>query len=122
MKINIPRLGDYLQLTTDWTFSYILEHRNYTLRMTLTDNDLNKRFPDGTPVTMPAGTVLKVDRIYIRQGAPEFDSITFRVMQSPDKRLLSKSKGGTAVDSVRFFVKLDDANNIEAEKVDGPRR
>jgi hypothetical protein len=57
-------------------------------------------------VTLPKGTQLKVDRIYIRQGAEAFNSVTFRTTkQSPNKKYASK----------RFWVKLQDANRIVAD-------
>lgn len=57
-------------------------------------------------VTFPAGTQLKVDRIYIRQGGESFASVTFRTTKvCPDKRFASK----------RFWVKLRDANQIVAD-------
>lgn len=54
------------------------------------------------PVTLPAGTTLVVRRIFIRQGAGDFDSVTFSA------RVGKKSH--------RFWVKLEDANNIMFEE------
>lgn len=57
-------------------------------------------------VTFPKGTQLKVDRIYIRQSAESFASVTFRTTKvCPDKKYASK----------RFWVKLRDANQIVAD-------
>lgn len=54
-------------------------------------------------VTLPVGTQLSVDRIYIKRGGESFNSITFRTTKiCPDKKLASK----------RFWVKLRDANEI----------
>lgn len=47
--------------------------------------------------TIPGESILTVDRIYIRKGSPDFDSVTFRWNKN------------------RFWVKLDDANNMEFE-------
>jgi hypothetical protein len=58
-------------------------------------------------VTLPKDTILKVDRIYIRQGSEDFDSVTFRISDCPNKDLIKK----------RFWVKLDDANKLEFEPV-----
>lgn len=56
-------------------------------------------------VTLPKGTQLKIDRIYVRRGGESFSSITFRTTKiSPDKRFASK----------RFWVKLNEANEIIA--------
>jgi hypothetical protein len=61
--------------------------------------DLLNSFEKDNPLifTLPKGTVLELDRIYIRKGAKEFSSTTFK---------LRKEK-------VRFWVKLADANRIE---------
>lgn len=55
--------------------------------------------------TLPKGTVLAASRIYIRQGIEAFDSITWRTVACPDKKLVKK----------RFWVKLADANEIICE-------
>lgn len=57
-------------------------------------------------VTLPKGTQLKIDRIYVKRGAESFSSITFRTTKiSPDKRFTGK----------RFWVKLREANEIVAD-------
>ena len=55
-------------------------------------------------VTLPVGTELSVDRIYIRKGASDYSSVTFNVLSIPNV----KKKG-----RVRFFARLDDVNNLE---------
>lgn len=55
-------------------------------------------------VTLPVGTELSVDRIYIRKGASDYSSVTFNVLSIPNV----KKKG-----RVRFFASLDDVNNLE---------
>jgi hypothetical protein len=47
----------------------------------------------------PVGTILEIDRIYIRKGTPEFNSVTFKT------KINNKT--------YRFWVKLDNANKIE---------
>ena len=49
--------------------------------------------------TLPKGTELIVDRIYVRQGNSDFSSVTF------------KMKVGKRV--ARFFAKLDEVNQME---------
>jgi hypothetical protein len=49
------------------------------------------------------GTILEVDRIYIRQGNPKFSSVTFKTLIPGPK---SKMK------TLRFWVKLADANQV----------
>ena len=60
--------------------------------------------PPFVSVTLPAGTELSVDRIYIRKGASDYSSVTFNVLSIPN----IKKKG-----RVRFFASLDDVNNLE---------
>jgi len=59
-------------------------------------------------VTLPKGTQLKLDRIYVKRGAESFASVTFRTTKiCPDKRFTSK----------RFWVKLREANQIVADVI-----
>lgn len=55
------------------------------------------------PVTWPKGTVLKIDRIYIRKGLEDFSSLTFTTKPEGMKK------------QVRFWAKLADVNKIEFE-------
>jgi hypothetical protein len=65
-------------------------------------------------MTLPANTMLKVDRIYIRQGAGEYDSITFTVDDCPLPEIKPKKiKGGRRAGILRFWAKLDDVNTIK---------
>ncbi|MCK9446889.1 hypothetical protein M0Q50_08580 [bacterium] len=69
-------------------------------------------------VKLPIGSILSVDRIYIRKGAKDFSSISFYV-----KNLGTiQSKVGWGENSkiknkkaLRFWAKLQDCNNIEFE-------
>ncbi len=56
-------------------------------------------------VTLPAGTILTVDRIYLKKGIGDYDSITFRISHYPPDKKVKK----------RFWVKLKDANAIVGE-------
>ena len=59
-------------------------------------------------VTLPAGTVLEFDRIYIRKGVEAFNSVTFRIPKSnPDKKFRS----------CRFWAKLKDVNKLMYELI-----
>lgn len=66
------------------------------------------------PVMIPAGTVLQLDRIYVRKGKEEFSSLSFLIVSSPDARLgpVPGTKGFTK-GKKRFWAKLDDCNRIE---------
>ena len=69
-------------------------------------------------VTLPAGTELKVDRIYIRKGASDYSSITFyvtnlgKVFVNP----VHNPKNKKNKSSLRFWAKLSDCNNIVFKK------
>lgn len=120
MKLYIPACGDRIVLTKAWEFDLYLEHRNVNFAK---EHDLvDEKFGrwDGYDRTgdrrlkmvkakLPAGTVLEVDRVYIRQfskGALEvgndFDSITFKVM-----------KGDKPARNQRFWCKLPDCYEID---------
>lgn len=139
MKLYIPALGDEIKLTRDWTFNLIDESRNETLMEFLNDPRANKtgwyepKQPD-QPATIPAGSILKIDRIYIRKGAADFSSVTFfwkghrtksRIVERNGRSYMQGDPpGGTSViyeskipaKPVRFWAKLDDVNNIEFEE------
>lgn len=63
-----------------------------------------------TRAALPVGTILEVDRVYIRStnkgkvGKDNFDSVTFRVLKNP---------AWTDKKHPRFWAKLDDVNQIE---------
>lgn len=142
MKLYIPSLGDEIKLTKDWTFDLWNESRNSTLKEFVGDTRPECRYAhlmiheDAIKAIIPAGEILKIDRIYIRQGSEEFDSITFlwkgkktgsKIETRIARRLApnlneeipyEKKVPGRAV---RFWVKLADANNIEFEQVLAPK-
>lgn len=71
-------------------------------------------------VSLPAGTILAVDRIYIRKGISEFSSITFYakglgevIRQGSRWNRDAKPKKKK---SLRFWAKLEDCNRINFEK------
>lgn len=134
MKLYVPHLGDDLRLLSDWTFTLYSEYRNADLveylkmgnphpydygvgskreewtqeNMIPTDNGWRGTLAYKKRPVIPAGTILRVKRIFIRQGAADYDSMTFAT-KLPD----AKGK----LKSVRFWAKLNDCNNIEFEKV-----
>ena len=72
--------------------------------------------PKGGTTTLPKDSELTVDRIYIRKGASEFSSITFRLNSlggTPCKEVLHFGK---KVSSIRFWAKLEDVNKIRISK------
>lgn len=126
MKLFIPELGSKLTLIQDWKCPIEWENRNLTLikffnselsnayktyeqewYQTLCSNTQRTKtwkawqdFINANPLvyTFPKGTVLEVDRIYIRKGAEDFSSLTFK-WRTPKM--------------VRFWAKLEDVNRIE---------
>ena len=78
MKLYIPILGEQLRLTADWKFDLYNEERNSTLMNYVGDTrEIIWRSPQGEPCMLPAGTILKCDRIFIRKGSEDYNSITF---------------------------------------------
>lgn len=62
--------------------------------------------PRDFEITFPKGTVLKINKLYIRNGGWHDDHITFRTVESPDERI-KKHKG-------LLTIKLDEVNKIPA--------
>lgn len=59
------------------------------------------------PVTIPANSLLKLDRIYIRKGNSEYDSLSFYLKDIAGEKPKILGKSG------RFWAKLEDCNNIK---------
>ncbi len=59
-------------------------------------------------VKLPAGSVLSIDRIYIRKGSSDWSSLTFFLKDHPTMTFKKKP---------RFWVNLPDCNDIEFEQV-----
>jgi len=138
-QLYIPEIGDSIRLTADWTFGLYNEDRNSTLMEVTNDPrpvtySWNTTDYSAIPCTIPAGSILKVDRIYIRKGKGEYSSLTFlwKDMRTKPKFLdkVATSYSGRDLfgDSrsyqakkparpVRFWAKLDDVNKIEFETV-----
>jgi hypothetical protein len=108
MKLFIPELGTNIILTKDWTVTIHPERRNKGFF-----KFLNKPFDfwpykgiEKFTYTIPKGSKLSIERIYIRAGAKDFSSVTFRYIPV-------KGKAG-----IRFWAKLDEVNQIEFEHVE----
>ena len=136
MKLYIPEIGDVIRLTQDWTFDLYNEYRNSTMMERIGDtrdtacsweNNFNS-----IPVTVPAGSELKVDRIYIRKGKEDCSSITFLWMgEKTNPKMVKKFAVAFGVGApvrtdyeikrpartVRFWAKLTDVNNLEFDWV-----
>ena len=129
MKLYVPACGDRVKLEVDWTFPVYLERRNVKFaqhRGLVKDGEIrdskwiwdihenptapyHERKLARRSLTLRTGTVLEIDRVYVRQTSKDgahqgaendYDSITFRVVGEKHNR---------------FWVKLADANTIECE-------
>jgi hypothetical protein len=122
-RLFIPAIGDRLTLTRPWTFKLYLEHRNVTFAKeeghTLPPNsNWNVYLPGGgyqlatVDHTLPPGTVLECDRIYIKTTSKSaatvedsYDSITWKVVVN-----------NKPVRNRRFWVKLSDCSALEFDE------
>lgn len=118
MKLYVPPLGTTLTLATPWTFTVYRESRNDSLvelaglKEPVRDRDWWWMVKPLGQFTFPAGTKLTVDRIYIRAGNVEYDSITFRARDyTTTVRTGLKVKKNEK--TVRFWAKLDDVNGMD---------
>lgn len=106
--ICIPTIGSVFTLAQPWSFMLYEEHRNNDFGNKIYPaRDWNRYSPRGTEpqeVHLPEGTKLKVDRIYVRQGGGDFDSVTFRLKKG--------DRPGDKTIYGRFWVKLGDVNRI----------
>lgn len=126
-NLFIPPLGTEIVLAEPWTFDLFRESRNETLIETMgiefPDVNYYERSKQFETVTLPAGSVLKVDRIYVRKGQSSFDSVTFCLKghSRPGYTWVGKRWDGrdwtykVSARGVRFWVKLHDANKIVME-------
>lgn len=107
MKLFVPVVGSELKLLNETTVA-------------LKNAKQNSRFIDkltgvATPLPgknvnliLPKGTLLTVDRVYVRQGAgADFNSLTFKVGANPEAGI---PKG-------RFFLSVDVVNTLDVEVV-----
>lgn len=123
----IPELGTYLKLNKDWGFTVYPEHRNEiflrAIEPKVTDADFHYSSKSTFPVTLPQGTVLLMDRIYVRKGAEEYSSVSMYIIEttSPEISVLKKKKipFERKKEKVycRFWVKLDDYNSAGFESI-----
>jgi len=66
-------------------------------------------------MSIPQGSLLVIDRIYIRGNTAkfrEFDSVSFRLLEWGDQEKTIKK--------IRFWAKLEDVNQIEWDQEDAP--
>ena len=114
MNLFLPEIGTKLELTTDWTFVLYSEYRNSKMFDAIGKpmgsrwgGYGNQNAAKNYIVTLPAGIILSVDRIYIRKGVSDYSSVTFTIPKVLNKK--------SPYAGVRFWTKLSDANKIDFE-------
>ncbi len=134
MKLYVPSIGDKIQLTREWEFPLYFERRNFGLLHRIKPG-LQPSWRDKGSIiaTLEKGTVLTIDRIYIRKGKSEWDSVSFLISKAPndDKRAqktaIPSRYGSKTADpghrpeqkyqGSRFWAKLQDVNEVYCERV-----
>ncbi len=126
MKLFIPDIGTKLILTSPWVFELYDESRNDKLIKELRTH--TRLLPQPKPnehgiynyygrnqklcdFTMPTGTKLSVQRVYIRVGAKDYSSISFSV----NLDVVSTWNQKTKTIKARFWAKLPDVNRMEVD-------
>ncbi len=115
MRLFIPAIGDRLTLSSAWDFTLYDEHRNLQFGKALgvVAKDAKRNWGAELrkiPASLPAGTVLECDRVYVRtfnksrvQLQNDYDSVTWKVIGPKGKPLPGQ----------RFWVKLPDCHAID---------
>lgn len=97
---------------SNWIFDGVDEHHPHAVNYAYWTGDWSH------PFSFAEDTELKIDRIYLRQGQKDFDSVSFRSncwvskISAPAARIPRKTK------SIRFWAKLSDVNNIVGRYLD----
>lgn len=126
MKLFVPACGDRIILSKPWTFTLYMESRNLkfahahglvskedTTRWGLYEDpppgQRHSRVLKRAQLTLPKGTVLECDRVYIRtfnkakvQNENDYDSLTWKVI-----------KDGKPAKNQRFWAKLVDCLDVQ---------
>lgn len=97
----VPSIGDVIELRKPWTAHIEDESRNRKYLLSINAIEPFSRTYGAYPVSFAMGTKLKIERIYIRQNASGYDSVTVRVVGQKNSR---------------FWVKLANFNELVFEK------
>lgn len=130
MRLFIPEIGTRLLLEKPWTFRLHFEYRNENFgkgqgirpppptpnRWGWAPSDPWWQTDEFTAFTLPEGTMLKVDRIYIRKGVGDYSSVTFYAF-SPEEMAKGKSRPKSMG---RFWAKLAEVNTIRCHIIEDP--
>ena len=122
--VFVPDINTKLRLVLPWNFAIFRESRNQKF-LAWIHNDPNfsgwRHYRDETPcvnewqVQMEQGSIIIVDRVYIRRGAgfEDFSSLTFRLQKG--STVVFNGVTMTAKGNHRFWAKLRHVNQIVAE-------
>jgi hypothetical protein len=92
---------------------YVKWHSDFTTWMA----DCDKIKKDVLVITVPKGSILGIDRIYIRKGAKDYSSITFFLKGLPPVAIKNRwSDKIINKKALRFWAKLADCNTINFEQ------
>lgn len=103
MELFIPDIGTILKLEQDWQFTLYQEYRNKLFEKL----DLKR---ETQVVEIPKGTLVKVDRIYIKKGSSQFSSITFSIPSVKSKADKLNYPNNVQLGGGKFWVKLHECN------------
>jgi len=133
VQLYIPQLAERITLLAPWEFTVYGEERNLGLlknlvaQGVLSEADAVKGFSSSyasskspktlddvyygnnnpvAKVVLPPGAVLSVNRIFIRQGSAEYNSVTFNLLSTP-RHTWKRA---------RFWAKLHDVNTIQIDE------
>jgi len=119
----IPDINTQLMLSKPWEFNLYVERRNKAMFVGLFGTDPKDYWwgriyikgeeykrGDCIPCKIGKDALLKVNRVYIRQGGDEYSSLTFYVHKGA--KITSMGETITLKKAVRFWAKLGDVNDI----------
>jgi hypothetical protein len=123
MPVMIPEIGTKMVIAEDWHMTLFDEYRNNSiLELTETipkSRNWHDRYDNSkrnTEIVFPKGTILSVDRIYIRKGASDFSSLTF--FADKKVKILRDGKEYVSPKALRFWAKLKDVNNMKVQFIE----
>jgi hypothetical protein len=124
VSLLIPEIGTKMVLAEDWHMEIHNEYRNAGV-LELTEIVKTERHWDElyganaakhNEIVFPKGSMLTVDRIYIRKGASDFSSLTFYIAKG--SKILRAGKEYASSKALRFWAKLKDVNNMKVQFVE----
>lgn len=114
-KLAIPAIRSKIRICEPWTFNLIDEYRNHRFWEKILPGVPHEerwsynRGKNSKLVTLEPGTILTIDRIYIKKSSPNFNSISFFVETCPNLERSGSKKGKT---HGRFWARLSEVNKI----------